>query len=213
VHNTRIERLWYDVTQGFGMKWKNFFFDLEANHGLDPQTPAHIWLLHALFLSAINEDTQDWAQAWNYHTMSIRGEHARSPLDMFMFGMVQEGPRGQASFIQTQPIDEEIHPDDLPAYGVDWDVHEDARLLAHSLENSAGEWDEGNPFMVPSTSTLPAEVVCDAPGCPFNQGQVDLLFLLLGQRVDCASRDMAVRRLVWCEALALCQMLWNGGAV
>ncbi|KAJ7433788.1 hypothetical protein FB451DRAFT_1064009, partial [Mycena latifolia] len=36
VHNTRIERLWYDVTHGFGKKWKVFFLDLEANHGLNP---------------------------------------------------------------------------------------------------------------------------------------------------------------------------------
>ncbi|KAJ7265822.1 hypothetical protein C8J57DRAFT_1069107, partial [Mycena rebaudengoi] len=36
VHNTRIERLWYDVTHGFGQKWKKFFTDLEVNHGLNP---------------------------------------------------------------------------------------------------------------------------------------------------------------------------------
>ncbi|KAJ7501271.1 hypothetical protein B0H11DRAFT_1713617, partial [Mycena galericulata] len=36
VHNTRIERLWYYVTHGFGKKWKVFFLDLETNHGLDP---------------------------------------------------------------------------------------------------------------------------------------------------------------------------------
>ncbi|KAJ6526046.1 hypothetical protein B0H19DRAFT_1042286, partial [Mycena capillaripes] len=31
-----IERLWYDVTHGFGKKWKVFFLDLETNHGLNP---------------------------------------------------------------------------------------------------------------------------------------------------------------------------------
>ncbi|KAJ7752190.1 hypothetical protein DFH07DRAFT_745091, partial [Mycena maculata] len=36
VHNTRIERLWYDVTHGFGKKWKVFFLDLETNHRLNP---------------------------------------------------------------------------------------------------------------------------------------------------------------------------------
>ncbi|KZT33080.1 hypothetical protein SISSUDRAFT_1027978, partial [Sistotremastrum suecicum HHB10207 ss-3] len=34
VHNTRIERLWYDVTKNFGKKWKNFFKDLEVYEGL-----------------------------------------------------------------------------------------------------------------------------------------------------------------------------------
>ncbi|KAJ7073444.1 hypothetical protein B0H15DRAFT_740062, partial [Mycena belliarum] len=37
VHNTRIERMWYDVTHGFGHKWKKFFTDLEVQHGLNPQ--------------------------------------------------------------------------------------------------------------------------------------------------------------------------------
>ena len=63
VHNTRIERLWYDVTNGFGRKWKIFFMDLEAHHGLNPTIPEHIWLLHYLFLPAIQQDAQDWAAA------------------------------------------------------------------------------------------------------------------------------------------------------
>ncbi|KAJ3924143.1 MAG: hypothetical protein NXY57DRAFT_866981, partial [Lentinula lateritia] len=36
VHNIRIERLWRDVTQGFGLKWYNFFFSLEVELGLLP---------------------------------------------------------------------------------------------------------------------------------------------------------------------------------
>ncbi|KAF7346893.1 hypothetical protein MVEN_01441500 [Mycena venus] len=39
VHNTRIKRLWYDVTHGFGQKWKRFFMDLEVHHGLNPLLP------------------------------------------------------------------------------------------------------------------------------------------------------------------------------
>ena len=45
VHNSWIERIWYDVTEGFGGKWKDLFTDLEANEGLDVDNPAHIWLL------------------------------------------------------------------------------------------------------------------------------------------------------------------------
>ena len=56
VHNIRIERLWQDVTRGFGRKWKEFFQQLEVEWGLDPNNDAHIWLLHYLFLEAINED-------------------------------------------------------------------------------------------------------------------------------------------------------------
>jgi hypothetical protein len=74
VHNTRIERLWYDVTHAFGQKWKNLFIELETHHDLDPRNPAHIWLLHHLFLPHINTDAQEWADAWNSHHLQIRGE-------------------------------------------------------------------------------------------------------------------------------------------
>lgn len=55
---------------------------------------AHIWLLHHLFLPAINSDAEQWADAWNNHTLSFRGERQRSPADMYLFGMIQNGPRG-----------------------------------------------------------------------------------------------------------------------
>ncbi len=61
VHNTRIERLWYDVTHGFGRKWKDFFWDLEIQHGLNVSFRSHKWLLRHLFLKGLNEDAQDWA--------------------------------------------------------------------------------------------------------------------------------------------------------
>ncbi|KAF7343732.1 hypothetical protein MSAN_01953800 [Mycena sanguinolenta] len=52
VNNTRIEHLWYDVTHGFGFKWKKFFIDLEVNHNLNPTIAEHIWLLHHLYEDA-----------------------------------------------------------------------------------------------------------------------------------------------------------------
>lgn len=126
-HNTRIERLWYDTTEGFSQKWKIFFFDLETNHGLDPEKPALIWLLHALFLDQINKDIVLWVAAWNRHAMTIRGERRRSPLDMFFFGMIQNGPRGQEAWArleQNEPMEWEPEHDELSAgelaqYGVE----------------------------------------------------------------------------------------------
>ena len=53
VHNSRIERIWYNITKGFGGKWKDLFTDLEANEGLDVDNLAHIWLLQHLFLDHI----------------------------------------------------------------------------------------------------------------------------------------------------------------
>ena len=96
VHNTCIERLWYDdLTEGLGSKWKTFFIELEAGDFLDVQNTAHIWLLHALFLDAINKELQEWARMWNQHTMQIQGKRSCSPNIMFMFGEVQEGVRGR----------------------------------------------------------------------------------------------------------------------
>lgn len=106
MHNTRIERIWYDVTHGFGQKWKRFFLELEHHHELDPTRPAHIWLLHFLFLDAINEDAQEWRHAWNSHKLQIKGERERSPRDIFLFGMVQNGPRGIREVAQT--VDEQV---------------------------------------------------------------------------------------------------------
>ena len=92
IHNIRIERLWCDVMQGFGAKWKQFFQDLEVHNGLIVDRNTHIWLLQHLFLAAINMDAEEWANTWNNHSLSFCGEHQRSPTDMYMFGMIQNGP-------------------------------------------------------------------------------------------------------------------------
>jgi hypothetical protein len=94
IHNTRIERLWYDVMQGFGNKWKIFFMDLEATDELNVSNPAHIWLLHHLFLPAINEDALEWEENWNNHKMNIRGAHDQTPNEMFLFSMLTDGFHG-----------------------------------------------------------------------------------------------------------------------
>ncbi|KAJ7716450.1 hypothetical protein B0H16DRAFT_1666972 [Mycena metata] len=171
VHNTRIERLWYDVTHGFGQKWKNFFHDLELNHGLNPRRTGNIWLLHHLFLQAINEDALEWAQAWNSH----------NPRNMFAFSMVQDGPRGILHM--AHPVDE---PGDDPAsYGVDWP-----------------DWENENPFHVPPAQL--SHVPCEPPNYPFTPEQVALLDQTLREQVDLTSRNMVICRLVWQEALNIC---------
>ena len=43
--------------------------------GLRASDPMHIWLLHYLFLDAINEDALEWVDAWNSHVMQIKGEY------------------------------------------------------------------------------------------------------------------------------------------
>ncbi|KAJ7470039.1 hypothetical protein B0H11DRAFT_1731043 [Mycena galericulata] len=198
VHNTRIERLWYDVTHGFGQKWKNFFTDLEVNHGLNPTQPAHIWLLHHLFLPSINADAQEWAEAWNSHNLQIRGERTRSPQDMFTFSMFQDGPRGLERLVE--PIDEVV--DDPQTYGVDWQVADDPHLMDHLLRENPQEWEEHNPFA--SGPETHAHVPCEPPNSPFSREQITLLDQQLEAVVNVRSRSMGVRRLVWKEAFRIC---------
>jgi hypothetical protein len=59
---------------GFGEKWKSFFDHLEFYDALDHNSDSHIWLLHYLFLPAINYDALEWAESWNMHVLSIRNE-------------------------------------------------------------------------------------------------------------------------------------------
>ncbi|KAJ6514803.1 hypothetical protein C8R47DRAFT_961413 [Mycena vitilis] len=198
VHNTRIERLWYDVTHGFGQKWKHFFMDLEVHHALNPLVPSHIWLLHHLFLADINRDAQEWAAAWNSHQLQIRGERARSPRDMFMFSMLQDGPRGL-----EYRADPPVEPlDDPSTYGIDWAVADDPSLMTHLLNQNPQDWANRNPF-APGLDAL-SHVPCDAPDSPFDAQQIEALDARLATEVDTGSRIMNVRRLVWVKAMEIC---------
>ncbi|KAI0708301.1 hypothetical protein C8Q76DRAFT_627613 [Earliella scabrosa] len=198
VHNTRIERLWYDVTKGFGGKWKVFFLELEQSYGLEPERPQHIWLIHHLFLPCINQDAQEWCQAWNAHRLHLRGEPRASPRELFMFGMVRHGPRG----LQMQASADDTVVDDLVNYGVDWDVLEDDVLMRHHFEH--------NPLPPPPrpfSSTEPpqlSDVTCDPPRCPLSAAQVAGLNAHLARRFDLTDRDMLVRRNLWSAALEYC---------
>jgi len=205
VHNTRIERLWYDVTHGFGQKWKNFFIELETHHHLDPRSPSHIWLLHHLFLTHINTDAQEWADAWNSHHLQIRGERERSPRDMFLFSMVQDGPRGIQQLL-LEPEHEDVT--DPATYGIDWEVTEDPTLMHHLLHQNPQEWEDANPFVPGPTSGSLSHVECEPPGSPFSSDHIAHFDHLLYQSgVDLQSRSMSIRRLVWKEALKICRQL------
>ncbi|KAJ6629429.1 hypothetical protein B0H10DRAFT_1776320 [Mycena sp. CBHHK59/15] len=202
VHNTRIKRLWYDVTHGFGHKWKKFFTDLEVHHGLNPRLTAHIWLLHHLFLHHINADAQEWAETWNSHLLQIRGERSRSPRDMFLFSMLQDGPRGIE--YRTQAVDEDL--EDPSIYGIDWDVADDSTLMNHLLHQNLQEWEEHNPF-APGLDTL-SDVPCEPPNSPFTAEQIVMVDVELAARVDVTSRSMQVQRLVWKEAMEICNRFY-----
>ncbi|KAF7297059.1 hypothetical protein MIND_00938700 [Mycena indigotica] len=148
VHNTRIERLWLDWTQGLGLKWYDFFMDLEQHYGLDVDEDLHMWLLHHLFLDAINAEATEWVKTWNFHIMQIRGEPNRSPADMFLFGLVEEGVRGLG-----------IDMPDLASYGVDHEAQRDLGIMNHFFDHNPQERSE----LIPDRLNA---VVCESPQCP-----------------------------------------------
>jgi hypothetical protein len=194
IHNTRIERLWRDYTRGVGMKWKAFFMDLEFLDGLLPDLPAHIWLLHWLFLEAINEDLQEWKDAWNHHRLSLPGEPDRSPRDIFLFSIMQDGFRGIDPSTPDHELDEDVQADEV----ADQEVPENVVDAAENVEN---------PFLPERIPASMSEVVCEVSGSLFTENFVNQLRVRLNNEVDASSRDMTIRRLVWQTALRICQTL------
>lgn len=131
VHNVRIERLWVDVTVQVGSYWHEQFTLLELHHGLNANSDAHIWLLHFLFLGAINAQLAAFAEAWNHHVIQIRNGPNRSPVDMFGFDMYTNGLRGTELPMSAEEL--ELH-------GVDWEgLQEDQVMESRRANNTADE--------------------------------------------------------------------------
>ena len=70
--------MWVEVGTQFAIQWRAFFTRLERDHLLDPDKPEHLWLLHFLFLDAINEDCAAFQANWNNHQIS-RKAHNQTP--------------------------------------------------------------------------------------------------------------------------------------
>ncbi|KAF8217968.1 hypothetical protein K438DRAFT_1557595 [Mycena galopus ATCC 62051] len=210
VHNIRIERLWCDVTRGFGRKWSNFFLSLEVGCGLQPDRDAHIWLLHHLFLPAINHDASDWASAWNEHKIRFDNDRTRSPRDLFFFGMIENGLRGFEDFPEASEADEDV--DDIDAYGIDWEELHDADIMAHHAEHNADQELDPEAIQNPFSNDAPhrlSHVEVAEPLCPFTLQEVAQLDAHLSLIPHSHSRNMNSRRAVWIEALAFCRQLYE----
>jgi hypothetical protein len=134
----RIERLWVDVTAQVGATWANHFTMLELNFGFNINNLNHIWLLHHLFLPAINSVLSFFAQSWNEHKIGIRNGPNRSPSDMFGFDMMVHGIRGD-----TLPNDD-MSQEELEVFGVDWEALRDENILTSQRDNN-------DPFEQPDT--------------------------------------------------------------
>lgn len=113
MHNTRSEWLWFDLVNDLSQKWKVFFQDLETHHRMNAEAGDHIWLLHYLFLEELNCELKQWAKGWNHHKMQLKGEENKSPMEMFLLGMVEREAPGVEDWIHQQEAVE-----DLPNYGI-----------------------------------------------------------------------------------------------
>ncbi|KAI9568349.1 hypothetical protein HD554DRAFT_2022330 [Boletus coccyginus] len=91
THNTRIERVWVEVGTQFARRWRAFFTRLEGLHMLNPCDPNHLWLLHVLFLDAINDDCQRFRDEWNHHPISGPDMNNKSPCDLRFLGQMCHG--------------------------------------------------------------------------------------------------------------------------
>lgn len=121
---------------------------------------------------------------------------------MFRSSMIADGPRGLADLF-ARPVDDEV--EDIEAFGIDWDVVDDATYMDHLRRHNPEEWDATNPFSAAPPKM--AHVPVDPPECPFNRESMDILAAALAERVDLTSRQMDVHRLVWLEAMNLCNYL------
>ncbi|KAI0717004.1 hypothetical protein C8Q76DRAFT_616779, partial [Earliella scabrosa] len=131
TRNTRIERMWVEVGTQFAYQWRAFFTRLERRHHLDPTKPAHLWLLHFLFLDLINQDCATFQDHWNHHPLSGKGGD-RSPLDIRFLGQLKHGGTN------THDDFKDVHPDILSQYyGAD---REERKL--HPGQTGAGHSDD-----------------------------------------------------------------------
>ncbi|KAH8976525.1 hypothetical protein EDB86DRAFT_3068951 [Lactarius hatsudake] len=210
VHNIRIERLWVDVTNGFGSKWK-------SNHGLDVDKDAHIWLLHFLFLHYINTDADAWMRAWNMHTLSRQGDSHLSPNSLYFRGMAVHGLRGLRPN-HTRPSGPNTGSEDATrfftyqmSYGIDWDEFDVAHIIEHHRDRHATDQIDpvSNPFLALDPADMRYVVVPDIR-CPFSDYQVEELSTYIVSHLSEEMRstpDMQARAHAWDLALHYCSNL------
>lgn len=191
MHNIRIERLWADLTQALGSKWKVFFQNLEAHHSLNPDLPSHIWLLHHLFLREINQEALEWAESWNSHKLSTSGIGSQSPRELRFFSMLEHGVTG---------FSEEISQDELAEYGIDWDAYDDQNIRSHHESENSSDDLGTNPFLAYEPEEF-SGVIVEEPNCPLSHSQIVNLDNYL---IPFSGISMEARKLLWIKGLEYC---------
>lgn len=144
-----------------------------------------MWLLHYLFLDAINEDAHQWAEMWNEHKLQIKGGWRRSPREIFFTSLLQDGPRG----LQLDPANQTV-----PEQG-------------STPDQSTAE----NPLLAGPPDFSQVDV--EAPGCPLNGDELQELDDWLQAQMDVGIRCMAYRKSVWINTLDFCSRLRGNNSV
>lgn len=198
MHNIRIERLWVDVTSGFGQKWKEFFQLLEASYGLDVENNAHIWLLRHLFLPTINHDAEQWTAVWNMHLL---GNRHLSPSQMYLHGVIQNGYRGIFPNAEQGETENPAEADYME-YGIDWEALQTRHIRAHHDEHNADDGNPHNPFLVNHPEHLSHVEVKDT-NCPLSPEQLSALNVHLTMSPFYERRSMEACLGLWVAAMDL----------
>ncbi len=86
VHNQRIERLWRDVFEICLSPLYHTFYNLEEQSLLDPGDDMDIFCLHYIYLPKINEQLQNFKNAYCRH--KLRTENSAIPLQLWTRGML-----------------------------------------------------------------------------------------------------------------------------
>jgi hypothetical protein len=197
VHNTQSERLWFDLVNDLSQEWKVFFQDLEMHHGMNAEAGDHIWLLHYLFLEELNCELKEWAKGWNHHKMQLKGEENKSPMEMFLLGMVEREAPGIEDWIHQQEAVE-----DLPNYGIAWED-----LAEQVAGNVVDDGQIQMPFQVDNRPEELHEVWCEPPGCPLTAGEKERLDAAIVREFGTNKyRSMPERMLIWDRAFEVCHM-------
>ncbi|KAJ8096050.1 hypothetical protein PM082_022708 [Marasmius tenuissimus] len=194
---------------GFGIKWYNFFHDLETHHGLSHDNNAHIWLLHCLFHVAIDKDAMDWAGAWNSHSLQLQNHCDRSPRDIFFFGTLQEGLCGPPPTDDVdghlEHIKDEI--EDIDTFRVDWEELSNPTLLQHFNQHNPDSYEDISRWESHRPPHLSLVEIPDFD-CPFDsEQQLEIFEEGLSQIQELYSHNMHSRASIWDQALALAQLM------
>ncbi len=85
VHNQRIERLWRDVYSSCTILFYELFTYMEEELLLNIDNELHLFSLHYVYLTRINNALHQFKVAWNNHSLST--ERNMSPIQLWISGL------------------------------------------------------------------------------------------------------------------------------